>query len=189
MSHGCTGTTRKQKHSCRYARITGPQGRKSSTGAKQNQGDAVFFDIRGIVHDEYAPEGQTVTKDYYQVLRRLHDAVRRKKPDLWTTKNCQLLHNNGQAHSSHMIQTFLGKLGIPGLHQYSPDMAPCDFWFFPKFKTILKGSRFESRGEIVQVATAEMITIPTEVFQKCFRQWKDRWVKCVEVQGVYFEGD
>ena len=34
-----------------------------------------FFDIRGIVHHEYAPEGQTVTKEYYQdVLRRLRDA-------------------------------------------------------------------------------------------------------------------
>ncbi|XP_054720515.1 protein GVQW3-like [Uloborus diversus] len=43
----------------------------------------VFFDVRGIVHHEYAPQGQTVTKEYYQdVLRRLRDAVRRKRPDM-----------------------------------------------------------------------------------------------------------
>ena len=30
-----------------------------ASDAKQNQGDAVFFDIRGIVHHEYALEGQT----------------------------------------------------------------------------------------------------------------------------------
>ena len=48
----------------------------------------VFFDIRGIVRHEYALEGQTVTKEYYQeVLRRLREAVRRKRPDLWTAKN------------------------------------------------------------------------------------------------------
>ena len=53
--------------------------------------DAVFFDIRGIVLREYAPVGQTVTKEYYQqVLRRLRDAVRRKRPDLWTAKNWQM---------------------------------------------------------------------------------------------------
>jgi hypothetical protein len=48
---------------------------------------------------------------------------------------------------------------------------------------------FESREEIMQNATAEMNTIPKEVFQKCFRQWKHRWAKCVEAQGAYFEGD
>jgi hypothetical protein len=25
---------------------------------------------------------------------------------------------------------------------YSPDLAPCDFWLFPKLKTALKGHRF-----------------------------------------------
>jgi len=60
---------------------------------------------------------------------------------------------------------------------------------FPKLKTTLKGSRFESREEIMQNATAEMNTIPKETFQKCFRQWKHRWTKCVEAQGAYFEGD
>jgi hypothetical protein len=27
---------------------------------------AVFFDSRGVVHHEYAPQGQTITKEYYQ---------------------------------------------------------------------------------------------------------------------------
>ena len=52
-----------------------------------------------------------------------------------------------------------------------------------------KGSRFESREEIMQNATAEMNTIPKEAFQKCFWQWNHRWAKCVEAQGAYFEGD
>ena len=35
-----------------------------------------FFDSRGIVHHEYAPEGQTINKEYYlEILRRLRDAV------------------------------------------------------------------------------------------------------------------
>jgi len=103
-----------------------PYAEKSATGGKQNQGDAVFFDIRGIVHHEYAPVGQTVTKEYYQqVLRRLCGAVRRKRPDLWTAKNWQLHHDNVPAHSLHLIQHFLAKHGIPVVHQppYSPDMA------------------------------------------------------------------
>ena len=38
-----------------------------------------FFDSRGVVHHEYAPQGQTVTKEYYKgVLYHLRNAVRRK---------------------------------------------------------------------------------------------------------------
>ena len=42
-----------------------------------------FFIFRGIVHHEYAPEGQTINKEYYlEVLCRLRDAVRKKRPDM-----------------------------------------------------------------------------------------------------------
>ena len=152
----------------------------------------VFFDCRGVVHHEYAPQGQNITKEYYQeVLRHLRDAVRRKRPDMWKTGNWQLHHDNAPAHSSHLIQTFLAKHNIPLVRQapYSPDMAPCDFWLFPKLKLPLKGSRFESREDIMQNATAQLYSIPKEAFQKCFQQWGERWQKCVQSQGEYFEGD
>jgi len=48
----------------------------------------VFFDSRGVVHHEYAPQGQNINKeDYLEVLPRLRDAVRRKRPDLWGSGN------------------------------------------------------------------------------------------------------
>ena len=44
----------------------------------------VFFYYRGVVHSEFLPTGQTVNKEYYlSVIRRLREAVRRKRPDLW----------------------------------------------------------------------------------------------------------
>jgi hypothetical protein len=51
-------------------------------------------------------------------------------------------------------------------------MAPCDFWLFPKLKMPLKGTRFESREDIMRNVTAWLITIPKDVFQKCFQQWR-----------------
>jgi hypothetical protein len=68
-------------------------------------------------------------------------------------------------------------------------MAPCDFWLFPKLKMSLKGTRFESREDIMRNTTARLITIPKDAFQKCFQQWQNRWEKCVHYQGDYFEGD
>jgi transposase len=112
----------------------------------------VFFEYRGIVHHSYAPAGQTINKEYYlEVIHHLRDAVRRKRPDLWASRNWQLLYDNAPAHSSHLIQSFLVKHGIPVVPQapYSPDMAPCDFWLFPKLKRPLKGSRFDSREDII----------------------------------------
>ena len=41
----------------------------------------VFFDMEGIIHYEYVPQGQTVNQQFYlQVLKRLRLAVSRKRP-------------------------------------------------------------------------------------------------------------
>jgi len=111
----------------------------------------VFFDQEGVVHHEYAPQGCTINKEYYlEVIKRLRDAVRRKRPHLWKSGNWLLQHDNALAHSSHLIQEFLTKHSIVQLHQllYSPDIAPCDFWLFPKLKHPLKGKRFDDVEEI-----------------------------------------
>jgi hypothetical protein len=74
----------------------------------------VSFDYHGIVHHSYAPDGQTINKEYYlKVIRHLRDAVWHKRPDLWASRNWQLHHDNAPAHSSHLIQNFLAKHGIP----------------------------------------------------------------------------
>ena len=112
---------------------------------------SIFFDSCGVVHHEYVPQGQNINKEYYlEVLRRLRDAMRRKRPDLWAAGTWQLHHDNAPAHSSQLIQTFLVKHNIPVVRQasYSPDMAPCYYWLFPHLKTQLKGTRFESQDDI-----------------------------------------
>ena len=55
--------------------------------SEQRQGHVtVFLDHEGVVHHEYAPPGQTITKDYnIEVFRRLRDAVRSKRQQLWAS--------------------------------------------------------------------------------------------------------
>ena len=125
---------------------------KSTAGSEQGESDVdLFFDSCGIVHHEYAPEGQTINKEYHlEVLRRLRAAVHKTKkwPDMWRAKNFQLHHDNAPAYSAHVIQDFLAKNGMPLVRQapYTPDLAPCDFWLFPTLKTTLKGKRFSVTG-------------------------------------------
>ncbi len=151
-----------------------------------------FFDSNGIVHHEYAQAGQTINKEYYlEVMRHLRDAVRRKRPKMWAAQNWQLHHDNAPAHFAHLIQTYLAKNNTPLVRHppYSPDMASCDFWLFPKLKTTLKGKRFESREEIMKKTTAELYSIPKSTFQRRYQQWQHRWEKCVHSQGDCFESD
>jgi hypothetical protein len=46
-------------------------------------------------------------------------------------------HDNAPAHSTALVQDFLAKRHITQVchSPYSPDLASCDFWFFPKLKS------------------------------------------------------
>ena len=49
----------------------------------------VFFDCEGVAHYESAPRGQTLSNEYYvEVLKRLGDAMKRKKPHFWSSGDC-----------------------------------------------------------------------------------------------------
>ena len=106
----------------------------------------IFFDCEGVVHYEFSPRGQTINTEYYvEVLKRLRDAMRRKRPCFWSSGDWLLHHNNALAHSLNIMQQFLAKDKVVQLRQppYNPDIAPCDFWMFQKLKMALKGKRFE----------------------------------------------
>jgi hypothetical protein len=41
-----------------------------------------FFDIKGLDHFEFIPQGQTVNRAYYmEIVKRLCAAMRRKRPE------------------------------------------------------------------------------------------------------------
>lgn len=83
---------------------------------------------------------------------------------------------------------FLAKFKIPVLPQppYSPDIAPADFYLFPKLKFSLKGHRFDTIEDIQANTERVLNTLKKENFQECFQKWKHRWSRCVQSQGNYF---
>jgi len=72
---------------------------------------------------------------------------------------------------------------------YSSDLAPCDFWLFPKLKRPLRGHRFDTIEEIRTESLRALKAIPKIDFNNCFENWKKRWHKCIVSGGEYFEGD
>ncbi|UYV60352.1 hypothetical protein LAZ67_1000919 [Cordylochernes scorpioides] len=151
----------------------------------------VFSDFRGVVHREFLPRGRTVNKEnYLQVMRNFREAIRQKRPDLWKNKNWLLHHDNAPAHTSLLVRDFLAKNNTLMMPKppYSPDLAPCDFFLFPKLKRPMKGRRYSTLDEI-KTASKEELKKKKKIFLKCFEDWKNRWHKCIISHGDYFEGD
>ena len=137
----------------------------------------IFCNCEGVVHYEFALRGQTINKEYYgEVLKRLRDAVKRKRPRFWSSDDRLLHHDNAPAHSSNLEQQFLAKHKIKKLRQppHNPDIAPCDFRMFPKLKMALNGKRFDNIETTQSNATRELNAIPKSAFEDCFKMWKHR---------------
>jgi hypothetical protein len=149
-----------------------------------------FFDDVGIVHREFVPTGTSVTAAFYMdILTRLLESVRRKRPQKWKN-DWALHHDNVPSHTAMAVQQFLAKNNIPIVPHppCSPDLAPSDFWLFPTLKMGLRLRRFAKMEDIKENADGRLRTTKKDVHQ-CYNNWIDRWNKCVYADGKYFEGD
>ena len=72
-----------------------------------------------------------------------------------------------------------------GLGYYSPDVAPCDLWLFPK----LIGCRYETIEEMKEAATKVIDRLTQEYFHGAFQKLLELYNKCIAGGGDYFEGD
>ena len=85
-----------------------------------------------------------------------------------------LHHDNAPAHRSLLVLEFLAKNKTVVMSQLpSPsDLAPVDFFLFPKLKTPMKAKHFATIKEIKEKAKQELLAIPKSEFQKYFENWK-----------------
>jgi len=151
-----------------------------------------FFDQKGIVHKEFVPPGQTVNAAFYvEVLKRLWENVRRKRPDQWQNNTCLLHHYNAPAHATLLTRRFLtdNNMTVVPHPPYSPDLAPSDCFLFPKRKMKLKWRRFQTLEDIQAESQAVLNTLRENDFQECFKNWQHCWDHCRVSEGSYFEGD
>ena len=106
-----------------------------------------FFDIKGLVHFEFVPQGQIVNQQFYlEVLKRSRDAVRRKRPKLSRSGERLLHHDNATAHTALSVRQFLTKNGMTSashLHPPSPRTRhPAIFSCFQEWRGTLKENVF-----------------------------------------------
>ena len=90
-------------------------------------------------------------------------------------------------HNSIRVTDYLTKMGIKTVPHppYSPDLAPCDFWLFPK----LRGCHYETIEEMKETVTKVIDTLTQEDFQGAFQKLFEWYNKCIAGGGDYFKGD
>ena len=78
-------------------------------------------------------------------------------------------------------------MGIKTVPQppYSPNLALCDFWLFPK----LTGCRYKTIEEMKEAVTKFINTLTQEDFHGTFQKLLERYNKCIAAGGNFFEGD
>jgi hypothetical protein len=125
---------------------------------------------------------------YIDILRRLSEAVRRKRLAKWTTSSSFLPHYNAAAHRSVFVKDFLARNVTTLQHStYTPDLAAADLYMFPRLKSALKGQRLCVTTDIIKNATKELKRLSQNGFQEYFQHFYSRWEKCVVAQGDCFE--
>ena len=68
---------------------------------------------------------------------------------------------------------------------YSLDLAPCDFWLFPK----LRDCRYETIEEMKEAVRKVNDTLTQEDFHGAFQKLMEWYNKCIAAGEDYFEGD
>jgi hypothetical protein len=96
-----------------------------------------------------------------------------------------LHHDNAPSHISVLIQHFLVKYKMTVIPHtpYSPDLAPCDIFLFPKTKLKLTECRFDSTEEVQTESQRVLDTLTENDLQEAFQKWKRWWDRCLHAGG------
>jgi histone-lysine N-methyltransferase SETMAR len=113
---------------------------------------SAFWDAEGIYFIDYPEKGKTITGDFLSnLLTRLEKKKISEKRHGLQKKNIIFHQDNAPAHKSVLAMRKLRDLHYELLQHppFSPDLAPSDFYLFPKHKIFLAGQRFSSNQELI----------------------------------------
>ena len=150
----------------------------------------IFWDEDGVLVVDFLEPGQTINSErYVKVLRKLKQAIRKKRPSLEAT-NITLHHDMARSHTVHITAQEIANLGWKIMPQppYSPDLAPSDFHLFGPLKDELRDHHFKTDEDGKRAVREWVKKSESAFFRAGFRRWAERWVKCVQAGGDWFEG-
>jgi transposase len=106
-------------------------------------------------------------------------------------KRVDIVPGQRASHNALSVRQFLANKNTTVLEYppYSPDLAPCDFYLFPKIKSVLKGNHFVSVENMKVKTAGKRNSLKEQDLRKCFEHWQHRMELCVSLEGNCVEGD
>lgn len=112
---------------------------------------SIFWDKDGIILTDYLEQGGSITGAYYtELLTKLRNKIVEKRRGK-LSKGVLFLQDNAPAHKSLIALQKINEMCFELIDHppYSPDLAPSDYYLFPKLKKHLKGKRFSTNAEAI----------------------------------------
>ena len=150
----------------------------------------VWWNKTGILHYSFLETGKTITSSSYsQELDKCHKKLTKKCPNVVNRKGPILLHDNAKPHVGKITQKKLSSLGIEVLPHppYSPDLSPTDYHMFRHLDLFLRNKIFDDRRDIENAVQDFFNSLKPDFFRTGIEKLVDRWQKCVDAEGNYFD--
>ena len=147
-----------------------------------------FFDNKGVIYTNYVPKGTKVNSAYIiNAMPTFLKHFKKKRPGMSAGE--WFFHwDNAPVHTATDVQEFLGKKGIKMIEHppYSPDLAPADYFLFPKLKSALEGRRL-TQDTFKKEWEGVIRSVSKDDFSAAFNKWIERYQKCIRIGGGYVE--
>ena len=163
------------------------KGRSQASRVKQMV--LAFHDRDGLIYTNIVHRGHTVNGVYIvRALKSFLKVIKQKRPE--KVEAGFILHwDNAPVHTARIVRDFLAtkdNIEMMDHPPYSPDLAPCDFFLFPKLKSKLAGEflaveTFKKRWDRVTRSLTK------DDFTACYTKWLERHRKCIRIAGGYVE--
>ena len=116
-----------------------PQGHGNRLLGRRRHHTSCFFVV------VFLPTGTKMNKEYYSDhIRSLKREMARKRRNMLRNGHVLLLQDNAPPYRAGVTMATIEECSLQLLEypQYSPDLAPSDFFLFPEMNRQLKGRRF-----------------------------------------------
>ena len=150
----------------------------------------IFFTNQGPAIQIAVPKGKSVNARFYKgkVLYKLKKYFLNRRPATGLN-GVRLLHDNASSHKAAIVREYLKQekvVKFPHPH-YTPDLAPCDFFLFPRLKKHLAGRKYQSHKNLGSTIFPCLNSLPQKDYENAFKNWIKRLKLCVSHGGEYFE--
>jgi hypothetical protein len=126
---------------------------------------------------DYLPRGQKFNKLCFKdvILRQIDRGLNRRRGQS-RTKSMKIHMDNARVHAAGDFIAEIQRLKMTRLPQpaYSPDLSPCDLWFFGFAKQAIQDDVFDNVDQLMQRLHSVFDQVTFEDLQRVFLNWMER---------------